>query len=101
MKRATWTLVAFLVISTPAYAEAPSFQAATANIVGWNLAGFNAIPRDKAETFANAIADIDGRAARDFACETDGASSGALPGRAALRANDAIPDRRPTSNCAP
>lgn len=59
MKRAIFTLVLFWVISTPVYSECPSFLATTANIAAWNLYGFHPIPRDKAETFANAITYLD------------------------------------------
>lgn len=59
MKRTILILMIFLVSSISLHAEPVSFQATTANIAAWNLAGFNAIPTAKAETFADAIAYID------------------------------------------
>lgn len=59
MKSIIPAFVIFLVSSVCAYSEPVSFQATTANIAAWNLAGFNAIPAEKAKTFTDAIAYID------------------------------------------
>ena len=59
MKRTVFVLIAFLVSSISLHAEPVSFQATTANIAAWNLSGFQAIPSDKAKTFADAVAYID------------------------------------------
>ena len=55
MKRSFIAMILSLTFSSIAFSEAPSFQSTTANVLAWNLAGFNAIPADKAATFAKAI----------------------------------------------
>jgi len=55
-------IIVYLVticITTSFAAEAPRFRATTADIVAWNLAGFNPIPQAKIPRFAQAIVDLD------------------------------------------
>jgi hypothetical protein len=52
-------LVLLWVISNPHYPQSLSFQTTTANVAAWNLDGFQPIPTDKAETFADVITQID------------------------------------------
>ena len=53
------TLLALvLVLALPAAAQ-DRFASTTADVTAWNLAGFNAIPRDRATRFARVIANMD------------------------------------------
>ena len=53
--------VIFFILLIPAllHAQPVSYQATTANIAAWNIAGFDAIPTHKSKIFANAISYID------------------------------------------
>jgi len=59
MKRIIITLVLLGGIINPFYSQSSSFKDTTANITGWNLAGFHPIPSKKAADFANAITYFD------------------------------------------